>query len=101
MLIERQEFNGHTGPPSNGQDDTVFRYYNFSDLDIEGKGFDGALIGCTFRKIDWYWSLFNPALFSRAVLRFAIHFCRLPVPRIPVQRLPFRARQSRRDLQIR
>jgi uncharacterized protein YjbI with pentapeptide repeats len=66
MLIEHQEFDRNTGPPSNEQDDVIYRYCNFADLTIYGPGFDGAVIGCTFRDIEWYWVLFNIALFSRA-----------------------------------
>jgi uncharacterized protein YjbI with pentapeptide repeats len=65
MLIEHKEFDRHTGPPSNRQDDTIFRYCSFADLAIEGSGFDGALMDCTFRGIDWYWGLFNTTSFSR------------------------------------
>jgi uncharacterized protein YjbI with pentapeptide repeats len=65
MLIEHKAFDRHTGPPSNRQDDTIFRYCSFADLAIEGSGFDGALMDCTLRGIDWYWGLFNTTSFSR------------------------------------
>jgi len=64
-LIEHQEFDRRTGPASNGQDDTIFRYCNFGDLSINGSGFDGGLIDCVLRKIDWYWGLFSSTAFLR------------------------------------
>ena len=63
MLIEHQEFNRDTGPPrSRLWDDAVFRWCNFSRLEIEGKMIGGALLGCELREIDWYWGLFNATL---------------------------------------
>jgi uncharacterized protein YjbI with pentapeptide repeats len=65
MLIEHQEFNPETGPPrSRLWDDGVFRWCNFAQLELEGKIIGGALLGCAFREIDWYWGLFNNALLA-------------------------------------
>ncbi len=65
MLIEHQEFNRESGPPhSRLWEDAVFRWCNFSQLEIEGKMIGGALLGCELRKIDWYWGFFNTALLA-------------------------------------
>ncbi len=43
--------------------DAVFRYCSFESADLEGTGSDGVFLTCEFRNIDFYWSLFNVALF--------------------------------------
>ena len=63
MLIEHGEFDRDNRPPLNQLDDTIFRSCSFANLEIEGSGLDGALIYCTLRDIDWYWGLFNTAIF--------------------------------------
>ncbi len=65
MLIDRQDFVSKTGFPASAENGEVFLYCGFSDLEIDGRGFDGALIGCKFENIDWYWGLFNEVLISK------------------------------------
>ena len=43
--------------------DDVFRYCTFDGLDVEGNGFEGIAVACTFRNSSWYWGLFNTAVF--------------------------------------
>ena len=43
--------------------DEIFRYCTFASANIEGGGSDGAFLSCTFRDSEWYWGLFNCALF--------------------------------------
>jgi uncharacterized protein YjbI with pentapeptide repeats len=65
VLIEHQEFNRETGPPrSRLWQDAVFRWCNFSQLELEGKMICGALLGCELHEIDWYWGFFNTALLA-------------------------------------
>jgi uncharacterized protein YjbI with pentapeptide repeats len=63
-LIEEQEFNRASGPPSEWRE-TIFRFCTFADLAIEGHGLEGALLWCTLRNVDWYWGLFNVAIIIR------------------------------------
>jgi uncharacterized protein YjbI with pentapeptide repeats len=65
LLIDRQNFVSKTGFPASAENGEVFLYCGFSDLEIDGRGFDGALIGCKFENIDWYWGLFNEVLISK------------------------------------
>ncbi len=41
----------------------VFRYCVFESANIEGGSFDGVFVSCEFRDIEFYWGLFNSALF--------------------------------------
>jgi uncharacterized protein YjbI with pentapeptide repeats len=65
LLIEHQEFNRDTGPPrSRAIENAIFRWCNFSQLEIEGKIIGGALLGCELLEVDWYWGLFNTTLLA-------------------------------------
>ncbi len=44
--------------------DAVFRFCSFESANIEGDGSDGVFLTCEFRDIDFYWSMFNLALFA-------------------------------------
>ena len=46
-------------------EDGVFLYCQFSALDVEGAIFDGALLGCHFKRSNFHLSLFNVATFVR------------------------------------
>lgn len=43
--------------------DEFFRYCTFESAAIEGGNSDGVFLSCTFRDVEWYWGLFNLALF--------------------------------------
>ena len=67
-LQESIEFTGQSARPYELQDD-VFRYCTFDGLDVEGQGFEGVAISCTFKNSAWYWSLFNTARFVEVEFR--------------------------------
>lgn len=62
VLHESVDFAGPSALAHDQQDD-VFRFCDFDGLDVEGQGFEGVAIGCTFKNSAWYWSLFNTARF--------------------------------------
>ena len=41
----------------------LFRYCSFESTTIEGGDSDGTFITCKFQQFEWYWGLFNMALF--------------------------------------
>ncbi len=57
-LHESTDFADRSDLPRGWEDD-VFRYCTFSNLDVEGDAFEGALIGCRISDSSWYWGLFN------------------------------------------
>jgi uncharacterized protein YjbI with pentapeptide repeats len=59
MLTEHQDFERAADLPLSVIEDGVFRYCNFTGLEIDGPSFDGTLIGCFFDRAEWYGSLFN------------------------------------------
>lgn len=61
-LHENFEFQGRNARPPPLQDD-VFRHCTFDGLDVEGSGFEGVAIGCSFTNSTWYWNFFNTARF--------------------------------------
>lgn len=63
MLIESRDFDRDADLPWSLVEGGIFRYCNFNHLHLEGPAFDGALIGCVLRDIEWYWGLFNCADF--------------------------------------
>jgi len=65
LLIDRQNFDPQSGFPDSTENNEIFLYCAFSGFEVDGRGFDGTLIGCKFEKIDWYWGLFNEALISK------------------------------------
>lgn len=40
----------------------VFRYCEIENAVLEGGCFDGVFIDCGFKKVEWYWGLFNLAV---------------------------------------
>lgn len=62
MLFDSQQFDRHLIAPVSWSDN-VFRYCDFAQLDTEGGDVDSVFISCTFEKCDWYWGLFNLAVF--------------------------------------
>jgi uncharacterized protein YjbI with pentapeptide repeats len=59
---ESADFIGPLALKHDLQDD-VFRYCTFEGLNVEGQGFEGIALDCTFKNSSWYWSLFNTARF--------------------------------------
>lgn len=43
--------------------DEIFRYCRFETAELEGGDSDGVFLSCTFQDFEWYWGLFNLALF--------------------------------------
>jgi uncharacterized protein YjbI with pentapeptide repeats len=41
----------------------IFRYCHFESAELEGGESDGVFLNCTFQDLEWYWGLFNLALF--------------------------------------
>jgi uncharacterized protein YjbI with pentapeptide repeats len=62
MQIDSQVF-GRKLPKGTGWEENCFRYCTFVDLDEEGGGTDSAFIACEFASCEWYWGLFNLAVF--------------------------------------
>jgi uncharacterized protein YjbI with pentapeptide repeats len=65
LLIQHQHFDSGTGPPRSPMfEEAVFRWCNFSQLEIDAGMIGGAMLGCNLREMDWYWGLFNTALLA-------------------------------------
>jgi uncharacterized protein YjbI with pentapeptide repeats len=61
-LHESTDFTGNSDLPKGWEDD-VFRYCTLSNIDVEGKAFEGILSDCTVSDSSWYWGLFNTTKF--------------------------------------
>lgn len=66
ILVQGEEFT-ESGRFASLPTETVFAYCSFEDLEISKPSVEGAIIGCNFTQVEWYWELFNAALISRAV----------------------------------
>lgn len=42
---------------------SIFRFCSFESADLAGGNFDGVFLACEFRDVEFYWGLFNLALF--------------------------------------
>jgi uncharacterized protein YjbI with pentapeptide repeats len=62
MLFESEQFETRFEKPA-GWSDNVFRYCDFSNIATEGGDVDSIFVGCTIEHCDWYWGLFNLAVF--------------------------------------
>ena len=62
MQIDSQVFERKL-PPNTGWEENCFRYCTFLGLEEEGGGIDSAFIACEFKQCEWYWGLFNLAVF--------------------------------------
>jgi len=62
MLFELQQFETQLHNPA-GWDDHVFMYCDFSNINTEGAIIGATFQGCRFNNCDWYWGLFNTAIF--------------------------------------
>ena len=40
-------------------DEGYFKFCNFEGLSIEGQVVTSDFVGCSFKKVDWYWGLFS------------------------------------------
>lgn len=45
------------------ENDEIFRYCQFKTAKLEGGESDGVFLSCTFQGFEWYWGIFNLALF--------------------------------------
>ncbi len=61
-LHESTDFAGNSELPKGWEND-VFRYCTFSNIDVEGKAFEGILSDCAISDSSWYWGLFNTTKF--------------------------------------
>lgn len=62
MLFESQEFEARFVKPARWQDH-VFQYCTFKNFDTEGGDVDSIFVACRFDDCEWYWGLFNCAVF--------------------------------------
>ncbi|MFC5475528.1 pentapeptide repeat-containing protein [Paraherbaspirillum soli] len=62
MFFESQQFDTRLKKPF-GWSDNVFRYCDFAHINAEGGDVDSVFVSCTFEKCDWYWGIFNLAVF--------------------------------------
>lgn len=62
VYFESMDFERNHSLPE-GWEEGSFKYCTFNRLDIEGKEFGGVLVGCVIDGCDWYWTLFNTAIF--------------------------------------
>lgn len=62
MLFKSQQFKGVLEEPA-GWSDHVFHYCDFSEISADGGEVDSVFVGCKFENCDWYWTLFNLAIF--------------------------------------
>lgn len=62
IYVESTDFERNKSLPK-GWEEGTFKYCNFRNLDIEGAGFGGVLVGCVIEGCEWYWSLFNTTTF--------------------------------------
>ena len=68
MLFESKTFDTHFEEPASWSDH-VFRYCEFSNISTEGSEVDSVLIGCRIENCEWYWGLFNLALFVNVTFK--------------------------------
>jgi len=68
VLHESADF-AHASELPKGWEDDVFRYCTFSNIEVEGKAFEGILSACTITDSSWYWGLFNTTKFVEVNFR--------------------------------
>jgi uncharacterized protein YjbI with pentapeptide repeats len=68
MLFESQQFDTRFKKPV-AWSDHIFRYCDFANIAVEGGDVDSVFIGCTIEKCEWYWGLFNGAVFVNVTFR--------------------------------
>lgn len=62
MLFQSAQFQGRLTNPASWSDN-VFRYSEFTGISTEGGEVDSVFVSCKFAKCEWYWGLFNLAIF--------------------------------------
>jgi uncharacterized protein YjbI with pentapeptide repeats len=62
MLFESQQFDHRLTKPVSWSGH-VFRYCDFTNISTEGRDVDSVFVGCTIENCEWYWGLFNLAIF--------------------------------------
>lgn len=62
MLFESEQFQGRLAKPA-GWSDHVFRYSEFTGINTEGGDVDSVFVSCKIENCEWYWGLFNLAIF--------------------------------------
>lgn len=62
IYCESTDFEGNSSLPK-GWEEGAFKYCDFRNLDIQGRGLGGVLVGCSIEDSEWYWSLFNTTAF--------------------------------------
>ena len=68
MLFESEVFDTRFEKPASWSDH-VFRYCEFSNIDTKGGDVDSVFIGCRIENCEWYWGLFNGALFLNVTFK--------------------------------
>lgn len=61
-LVQDEEFMESGGRFAALPGETIFAYCSFDDFKISRPSVEGAIIGCAFTRVTWYWELFNTAL---------------------------------------
>ncbi|OOG36544.1 hypothetical protein B0B52_19710 [Polaromonas sp. A23] len=62
VQIDSQTFD-RTLPSTTGWEENSFWYCTFTGLNEEGGSIDSAFLSCKFAHCEWYWGLFNMAVF--------------------------------------
>lgn len=62
MFFETQQFDTRF-PRGTSWADHIFRYCEFANILTEGADVDSAFLSCTIENCEWYWGLFNMAVF--------------------------------------
>jgi uncharacterized protein YjbI with pentapeptide repeats len=62
MLFQSEQFKGCLTDPASWSDH-VFRYSAFAGISTEGAEIDSAFLSCKIDNCEWYWGLFNLAIF--------------------------------------
>lgn len=62
MLFESEQFDRRLVKLASWSDQ-FYRYCEFRKFDTSGGNIDSVFIGCTFEDCEWYWGLFNLAIF--------------------------------------
>jgi len=62
MLFESETFQGRLIKPE-AWSGHVFRYSEFANISTEGGDVDSVFVACKIEKCEWYWGIFNLAIF--------------------------------------
>lgn len=64
VLIQYEEFTEGCGRFASLPGDAIFAYCSFENFEISRPSVEGVILGCSFRRMSWYWELFNTASIS-------------------------------------